>query len=723
MPTRRSVCAVLLLALLLLPARPAAEKLEKQYWPLLSQEQVRSIMESVSGETARDHVTYITQYWRWAPSRGFHDVGEYIVAKAKSYGLKDAHIESFIADKTTTYLGAPIYRPKWDPVAGELWVVEPVRKKITSFADVPMSIAGYSRNTDVVAELIDVGSGTSANDYANKDVRGKIVLATGAVGVLQRLAVFERGALGVATAWVPEMQTSRSPLDNADQVTWGSGVVAENDAGQRSTFGFMLSPRQHQVLAELLKTGKPVKVHAKVKADLEEPGYMEVVTATIPGRELPNEELVFSAHLEHPKPAANDNTSGSAAILEVARVLQQLVASGQLPPPKRTIRFLWVQEGRSTRAYLEKHLEAREKVFAVINMDIVGNDQQKTKAILYLWTASASHPSFASDVVQDFFEFVRNTNNDRQPTEPLDSIVAPTGNRRPFIGSVERFKRPSDQSNFIALGIPGINFAAWPDEFHHTPFDTPEKVDPTQMERVAFIGAASAAVLANAGPETVPEIVATVAGRARTRLGEDLTKALRLLQRATPDQLAESYREAQTVVRWGYIREQRTLDSLRLLASKDANMSAYLQEQKAIMSSAQDVDQKQLTAKYTQRARLLGRPAAPLQPTAAERRAEERIPVWRSPNILDGEGILHHLDKAVVNRLRILRYTDDARTLNFHFMHVFFETLNFIDGTRSVKEIRDAVSAEYDPVPLDVVEELVAALESATIVEVKTKRR
>ena len=49
-----------------------------------------------------------------------------------------------------------------------------------------------------------------------------------------------------------------------------------------------------------------------------------------------------------------------------------------------------------------------------------------------------------------------------------------------------------------------------------------------------------------------------------------------------------------------------------------------------------------------------------------------------------------------------------------------FETLNFIDGQRSIKEIRDAVSAEYDPVPLDVIEELMDAMAQAGLVEIKS---
>jgi aminopeptidase YwaD len=45
-----------------------------------------------------------------------------------------------------------------------------------------------------------------------------------------------------------------------------------------------------------------------------------------------------------------------------------------------------------------------------------------------------------------------------------------------------------------------------------------------------------------------------------------------------------------------------------------------------------------------------------------------------------------------------------------------YEVLNLVDGKRSVPDIRDAVSAIYGPVPLDVVQEFLAALEVAGVV-------
>lgn len=45
-----------------------------------------------------------------------------------------------------------------------------------------------------------------------------------------------------------------------------------------------------------------------------------------------------------------------------------------------------------------------------------------------------------------------------------------------------------------------------------------------------------------------------------------------------------------------------------------------------------------------------------------------------------------------------------------------YETLNFADGKRNAQQIRDAVSAEYGPVPLELVVEYLKALEKIGVV-------
>src|SRR6185437_11306903 len=91
--------------------------------------------------------------------------------------------------------------------------------------------------------------------------------------------------------------------------------------------------------------GEQIRLHAVVKAG-QHPRNLEVVTATIPGADpkLKDEEIVFSCHLDHQRPGANDNASGCVTILEVARTLQRFITDGKLPRPARTIRFIWPPE-------------------------------------------------------------------------------------------------------------------------------------------------------------------------------------------------------------------------------------------------------------------------------------------------------------------------------------------------------------------------------------------
>jgi hypothetical protein len=48
-----------------------------------------------------------------------------------------------------------------------------------------------------------------------------------------------------------------------------------------------------------------------------------------------------------------------------------------------------------------------------------------------------------------------------------------------------------------------------------------------------------------------------------------------------------------------------------------------------------------------------------------------------------------------------------------------YEALNFVDGQRTVSDIRDWLTTELGPVPLEYVEEYLAALESIDVIRIK----
>ena len=148
-------------------------------------------------------------------------------------------------------------------------------------------------------------------------------------------------------------------------------------------------------MRQMVESGQRVVLDATVKGIGLEPYWMDVPVAIIPGSDPDAGELVFSGHLDHPKESANDNGSGSAAMMDMAITLRRLIEDGRLPQPKRTLRFLWVPEFFGMMAYLDAHPELEGptlggKTLGNINLDMVGENLEiiHTKMILTRTPAS-----------------------------------------------------------------------------------------------------------------------------------------------------------------------------------------------------------------------------------------------------------------------------------------------------------------------------------------------
>ena len=191
----------------------------------------------------------------------------------------------------------------------------------------------------------------SARDYDGKDVRGKLVLCDATPSECHRQAVEEHGAAGLVS--YNSNQVSAWWRDDQDLIRWG-----HLDArGRHNTFAIMISVREARALQQRLARGEHITLHAVVSARNDEAMPVQTLVATIPGTDASAGEIVFSCHLDHEKPGANDNASGCAANLEIARTLTALIAAKRMPPPRRTIRFIWPSEMTGTIAYLSKYPE------------------------------------------------------------------------------------------------------------------------------------------------------------------------------------------------------------------------------------------------------------------------------------------------------------------------------------------------------------------------------
>ncbi|HEX7422426.1 MAG TPA: M28 family peptidase [Terriglobales bacterium] len=229
--------------------------------------------------------------------------------RAREYGLTDVHGEQFPIDGTRHY-GLMRSYLSWTVEEARLWEVRPQHLLLGNWKTDPIRLADYSHSADVETGLVDVGDGASEGDYAGKDVRGKIVLADGVLAGVQELAIAEHGAVGI----VSDMPNQTSAWSGTDPtlVRWG-----HLDARQSSVFAFMVSRQTAEALRERWRTGEPVILNAHVKASVG-PGQWTVVTGTVPGSDSPDGEVVYSCHLDHERPGANDNGSGCVTILESA---------------------------------------------------------------------------------------------------------------------------------------------------------------------------------------------------------------------------------------------------------------------------------------------------------------------------------------------------------------------------------------------------------------------
>jgi len=455
---------------------------------------VSELARAVDGKAAKQTLEGIVSQHRERGSRGFHESAQWIAGRAKAYGLGSVEILQFPADGKRFY-GTQLSRQPWDADQGELVELRDGGQVVlASYADVSMVLAEDSESAQVSATLVDVGAGKKEEDYAGKDVKGKLVLVSSSPGAVQELAIGKFGAAGILS--YQQNQPTAWSGENLDQIRWGH----LDTFSAHPTFAFMLSLRQANALKARLAAGESIRLRASVKAG-QHAGAYEVVTAVIPGADprLQEEEIAFTCHLDHPKPGANDNASGCSTILESGRVLQALITVGKLPRPARTLRFIWGPEVEGTVALLNAQPDFARRIKAVVHMDMVGGGPQ-TQAVFHVTRGPDSLPSFVHDVAWSFAAWANEQTYRYAATGKAEfPMLAQGGGKEPLRAEDSPFEMGSDHEVYqdSTFRIPAVYFNDWPDRYIHTTLDSAANIDATKLGRVAFIGAATGYALAN----------------------------------------------------------------------------------------------------------------------------------------------------------------------------------------------------------------------------------
>ena len=233
-------------------------------------------------------------------------------------------------------------------------------------------------------------------------------------------------------------------------------------------------------------TGLGYPVHAQ-EYDVE--GLrVKNLASELPGTELPEEIVLVGAHYDSVRgsPGANDNASGVAAVLEIARLLK----TDRLP---RTVRFVtfvneeppFFQTGAmGSRVYASRVRERGEKIVAMLSLETIGCYSDEKGSQSYPFPFSMFYPDTGN-----FIGFVANVASRNLVQEaikifrsntsfPSEGIAAPG-----WIMGIDW----SDHWSFWEEGYPAImitDTALFRSPYYHSHQDVPERIDYAGMARV-----------------------------------------------------------------------------------------------------------------------------------------------------------------------------------------------------------------------------------------------
>ncbi len=409
------------------------------------------------------------------------------------------------------------------PYSGDDYFQEvPLQKPSVAVAEVSINGKTYdaftnhiililSKSLDIkTSDVVYVGHGIddeNYSDYKDIDVKGKVVLAksgepkdtngnyvtsgdtedtkwtNGRQSLSsKRNAAQENGAK--AMLYFDSALFSRyAPFYQRQSESGFSGRLSlKSDSGD---FAFMMinedMAKAIHITVNEDSSVKNLKTSLSIKAERKAEEVMsENVVAFIKGSEKPDEILVISAHLDHEGikngevyNGADDDGSGTVAILEIAEAFQQAVKDGH--QPIRSILFLHVtgeEKGLlGSRYYTDMDpIFPLENTVADLNIDMIGRIDPKRKEgdrnYVYL---------IGSDKLSKELHELSEEVNKKYTNVELDYTYNDENDPN-------RYYYRSDHYNFVKNNIPVIFYFNGTHDDYHKPSDTPDKIEYDLLE-------------------------------------------------------------------------------------------------------------------------------------------------------------------------------------------------------------------------------------------------
>jgi aminopeptidase YwaD len=651
------------------------------------------ILTASSGELAMQHIGNLAPYTRPRAGNEFPSSfreSNYVISKLKEFGISDYRLDS--VGMTSA----------WRAVEGSVWEVSPGYSKIADITDVPEMLVEGSRNTDLKASLIWVGEGEQSFFTENKaEIKGKIAVTSGPVYLVHSRAM-SAGAVGTISFASPRQLIDPVQIPN----------LSVNPSG----FAFMLPPGEGTVLRDRLLRKENIQAEVRVKSAYEKSSLL-VPTCLIHGRDSLAGEIILTAHLFEGfvKMGANDNMSGSAVLLEVVHILNDLVSQGRIPVPERNIRVLWVPEFSGTIPWVNRNLTEVKKALCDINLDMVGIKLRENKSFFCLNRSGFANPGFANDVMENCFRYVGESNVEGI-TDDLGRrgfsrrIVAPTGSDDPFYYRIMSLHGSSDNAVFNnwGVGVPGLKMITWPDSYYHSSEDKPDKCDATQLRRTVFITAAGAYIIASAGYETSLALLGEMYTGAVTRIGIMAGKCSDMIMKADIASLNAVYKRACWDLEGLSSTEKSAFETVKRLSAKKevSDLIAVMKERadrelKNNLSAIHEI--------FAARCKNLNLSETAIKLNETEKKAAGIFPSkTAAANMMGHGGERKYISKVPKAFLDSHKY---SKLVNAD------ETAGLADGKHSILQIKKIVDSEFErESPLEDIMNFFAVLKEAALI-------
>ncbi|HOW86367.1 MAG TPA: M28 family peptidase [Candidatus Aminicenantes bacterium] len=539
-------CAALLLMLAPAPGAAGPDELSQLF---------QALQGRISGQRARDYATRLWTHEKWFTLPAWRRAAETARTIMTERGFDEADLLGTPADGVTKSCAwtNPI---GWDVKQATLEVVEPPvpdeYRYLCDYQDNPTSLNAWSAPTPpegIETELVLMET-ADPEELGRLDARGKIVLTSvytrGMKKQLGRFGIlgFVGDSIEEATAGFVEANQWLNGWSDMPGGWWLTGHDSRNG------FGFSISRKKADYLRSLLRQGTKVKVRARVDSRYYTDGQLPYVVGLVRGSDPEGDEILVTGHIN--EWGANDNSAGVSAILEAVGTLNDLIGTGKIPRPRRSLRVLLGGEMYGSLPYVEKNLRRlQDKTVAAVCLDTGAEDYDLATTAVNLYLNPNACPTFTDALFPEVLRryYARYAPERRWSIEPF------------LMGTDTYFCEPM-------IGVPtNLVYMNAGSRLHHNSLDTIEKVDPRSLRELSFIAAAYLHSVADAGMDDIPFIAGLTLARARIVIA-DKAREMELRAGAARDgaALGQALADGLEAIGYGTGLQETALGSIARLA-------------------------------------------------------------------------------------------------------------------------------------------------------------